>query len=180
MTGIENLFFIGAVPGYSEQVSHLVSMLNFVRHGTISAVEKLTVQELEYLPHKNSNSIGSLLLHIAAAEIGYQAATFYNRQVNTEEKNAWGNYFSLDSKSNQEIKGHPIHYYLEKLEQVRQITLTELSIRDDAWLLDESRFGENKKINNYFKWFHVLTHEVNHRGQIRTLIREAKLDLNSM
>lgn len=25
------------------------------------------------------------------------------------------------------------------------------------------------RVNNYFKWCHVLTHEVNHRGQIRWL-----------
>jgi uncharacterized damage-inducible protein DinB len=24
-------------------------------------------------------------------------------------------------------------------------------------------------VNNYFKWFHVVGHEINHRGQIRWL-----------
>ena len=29
--------------------------------------------------------------------------------------------------------------------------------------------GIGQQVNNYFKWFHVLGHEINHRGQIRWL-----------
>ncbi len=79
----------------------------------------------------------------------------------------------------QEIKDHNLDYYLEKLNRVRKITLAELSARDDKWLLEQTIFGDNNKINNYFKWFHVVTHEVNHRGQIRTLTRQAKRDLQT-
>ena len=177
MTDKSNLYLIGKISGYTEQISNLVSMLNYVRHGTISAIEKLSVSELDYLKDKDTNSIGSLLLHIAAAEVGYQAATFFNRQLTQEEKNEWDTSLGLGDKARQEIKGHNIQYYIEKLDQVRTITLKELANRDDNWLLEQTTFGDNNKINNYFKWFHVLTHEVNHRGQIRTLIRQAKRDL---
>ncbi|HEU4574052.1 MAG TPA: DinB family protein [Chitinophagaceae bacterium] len=179
MTDKSNLYLIGKIPGYTEHISHLVSMLHYVRHGTISAIQKLSVSELDYRKDKDSNSIGSLLLHIAAAEVGYQAATFFNRQLTPEEKNEWDTALGLGYKSQQEIKGHDVHYYLEKLDQVRAITLAELAKRDDKWLLEQTSFGDNNKINNYFKWFHVLTHEVNHRGQIRTLIRQANRDLET-
>src|SRR5690348_513439 len=108
-----NLYLIGKIPGYTEQISHLVSMLNYVRHGTISAIEKLSVSELDYLKDEDTNSIGSLLLHIAAAEVGYQAATFFNRQLIQEEKNEWDTALSLGDKARQEIKWHNVHYYLE-------------------------------------------------------------------
>lgn len=177
MADKQNLYLIGGVPGFTEQMSHLVSMLNYVRYGTISAIEKLSVSELDFLPDEDTNSVGCLLLHIAAAEVGYQAATFFNRQLTPEEKNEWEIPLGLGAKARQEIKGHSVNYYLEKLEQVRAITLSELAIRNDKWLFEQITFGDNNKINNYFKWFHVLTHEVNHRGQIRTLARQAKKSL---
>ena len=142
----KNLYLIGDISGFTPQIARLVSMMNYVRHTTLSAVEGLTVNELDYLTDPESNSIGSLLLHIAAAEVGYQVV----------------------------INGHDLDYYLNKLGQVRTKTLTELAIRDDQWLDEQTPFGSDNSVNNYFKWFHVFTHEVNHRGQIRLLRRQAK------
>ena len=82
----KNLYLIGDISGFTPQIARLVSMMNYVRHATLSAVEGLTVNELDYLNDPESNSIGSLLLHIAAAEVGYQAATFDKRELNDEEK----------------------------------------------------------------------------------------------
>src|SRR4051794_26090024 len=149
-------------------------MMNYIRYTTLSAVEGLTVNELDYLNDPGCNSIGSLLLHIAAAEVGYQAATFYNRLMNEDEKREWDNVLALGEKVRQEIKGHGLDYYLNKLEQVRTKTLAELASRDDQWLDEQTPFGSDNRVNNYFKWFHVFTHEVNHRGQIHLLRRQAK------
>ncbi|MBD0378034.1 MAG: DUF664 domain-containing protein [Flavisolibacter sp.] len=169
-----NLYLISEISGFTPQIARLVSMMNYVRHTTLSAVEGLTVSELDYLNDSKSNSIGSLLLHIAAAEVGYQAATFYNRQMNEEEQHEWETALALGEKARQEIKGHGLDYYLNKLEQVRTKTLAELASRDDQWLDEQTSFGSDNRINNYFKWFHVFTHEANHRGQIRLLRRQAK------
>jgi uncharacterized damage-inducible protein DinB len=168
-----SLYLIGDISGFTPQVARLVSMMNYVRHTTLSAVKDLTIRDLDYLPSLTDNSIGSLLLHIAAAEIGYQTATFYNRQLNEDEKQEWNAVLALGDKARQEIKGHELIFYLNKLEEVRAKTLTELTHRDDQWLYEQTSFGDNR-INNYFKWFHVLTHEVNHRGQINLLRRQAK------
>ena len=78
----ENLFLIGDIPGFTPQIGRLVSMMNYARYTTLSAVEGLEVVELDYLHDPQSNSIGALLSHIAAAEVGYQAATFYARDLN--------------------------------------------------------------------------------------------------
>jgi uncharacterized damage-inducible protein DinB len=170
----KDLYLIGDISGFTPQISRLVSMMNYVRHTTLSAVEGLTVKELDYLKDAESNSIGSLLLHIAAAEVGYQAATFDKRELNDEEKHQWGTALALGEKARQEINGHNLDYYLNRLEQVRIKTLAELAIRDDQWLDEQTSFGTDNSVNNYFKRFHVFTHEVNHRGQIRLLRRQAR------
>jgi uncharacterized damage-inducible protein DinB len=118
-------------------------------------------------------------LHIAAAEVGYQTVTFYKRQMNEDEKHEWDTALALGERARQEIKGHSLEYYLNKLEHVRAKTLEELANRDDQWLDEQTSFGNDYRVNNYFKWFHVFTHEVNHRGQIRLLRRQAKHNSNS-
>ena len=165
----DNLYVIGGIDGFAPQVGCLVSMMNFVRFTTLAAVDGLSVEELDYLHDAQSNSIGALLAHIAAAEVGYQAATFYTRDLNEDERDTWDAAFSLGERSRREIRGNDLSYYVQKLDQVRAITLAELGRRDDQWLERETTFGNGQRVNNHFKWFHVFGHELNHRGQIRWL-----------
>jgi uncharacterized damage-inducible protein DinB len=163
------LFLIGDLQDFTPQIGRLVSMMNFVRSTTLSAVAGLGVDELDYQHDAQSNSIGALLLHIAAAEVGYQAATFDDRVMNEEEKHEWGAALDLSGRARGEIRAHELNYYLSRLEQVRARTLAELGRRDDRWLEDRTTMSSGQPVNNYFKWFHVVSHEVNHRGQIRWL-----------
>ena len=163
------LYLVGDVPGFTPQVGRLVSMLNYTRHTTLAAVAGLGLDELDYVHDVQSNSIGALLSHIAAAEVGYQVATFQDRELNAQEKQEWDAALVLGDRARREIRGHELAYYLSRLEQIRATTLLELSQRDDGWLQVETVFGNEQRVNNYFKWFHVLGHEVNHRGQIRWL-----------
>ena len=164
-----NLFLIGDIPGFTPQIARLVSMMNYVRSTTLEAVAGLGVDALDYVHDEQSNSIGTLLSHIAAAEVGYQAATFDARNLSAEEKQQWGAALELGERARNDIKGHELDHYVATLEQVRAKTLAELGRRDDQWLEEETSFSSGQRVNNYFKWFHVLGHEINHRGQIRWL-----------
>jgi uncharacterized damage-inducible protein DinB len=164
-----DLYWIGDIPGFTPQIGRVVSMLNYVRHTTLQAVAGLGVVELDYLHDSQSNSIGALLLHIAAAEAGYQVVTFDGRDLNAEERQQWGAALDLGERARDEIRGYELDHYLGRLEQVRAKTLAELGQRDDQWLDEHTVFGSGQRVNNYFKWFHVIGHEINHRGQIRWL-----------
>lgn len=164
-----DLYLIGDIQGFSPEIGRLVSMMNYVRSTTLAAVAGLGVDELDYLHDAQSNSIGALLLHIAAAEVGYQAATFFGRDLNDQERQEWGAALGLGERARREISGHELDYYLSSLAQVRGKTLAELGRRDDQWLAEQTSFGSGQRVNNYFKWFHVFGHELNHRGQIRWL-----------
>ena len=83
-------FLIGDIPGFTPQIARLVSMMNYVRGTTLQAVAGLGVDELDYLHDPQSNSIGALLSHIAAAEVGYQVATFEARNLSEDERLEWG------------------------------------------------------------------------------------------
>lgn len=168
------IYLVTDIPGYSPQISRLLSMMNYARYTTLEAVEGLTVHELDYLLDENSNSIGGLLLHAAAIEFAYQVATFEYRELNEEELAIWGPALNLGEQGRQQIKGHDLSYYIERMDEVRQRTFELFQTVDDAWLTHEVEFWYNKPANFYFMWFHVFEDEINHRGQIRLIRKRSK------
>ncbi|ASK61001.1 integrase [Virgibacillus phasianinus] len=159
-------FKVKEIENYSPQIGHLVSMMNYVRLTTLQAVKGLTTEQLDFLPTENSNSIGALLLHMAAVEFGFQLETFDERKPNKQEGMEWGAAYELGDQGRNEINGNPLEYYLNKLETVRNRTLSEFQKRDDDWLYSSCTW-EGFQANNYFIWFHTFEDEINHRGQIR-------------
>jgi uncharacterized damage-inducible protein DinB len=150
----------------------LVDMLRYARRMTIRAVDGLTTAQLDHRFDAESNSIGALLMHIVAVEISYQLDTFEGRDWTPDEAAQWKPWANLGPASEQPI-GQPLDHYLELLGSIRERTELELLARDEEWLFLESPFGKTVA-NNYWKWFHVCEHEINHRGQIRWLRSRAR------
>lgn len=62
-----------------------------MRNMVLRSVTNMKKEDLDYLHDAKSNTIGALLLHLAAIETFYQANTFEGRQeYNEKEKSAWG------------------------------------------------------------------------------------------
>ena len=158
--------FIYPVEGYSPQIGTLVAMLNNLSERVEKAVKGMDKRELDFLLDERANSIGALVLHLAAAEAYYQVYTFENREFNDEEKIKWQAALELDEKGRQQIKEHDVNHYLELYKEVRKITLSELKKRNDEWL---ARTPKGGIMNNHFSWFHVMEHQSSHLGQIRLL-----------
>jgi uncharacterized damage-inducible protein DinB len=161
---------IGPREPFSPHVGTLVSMLNWMRGVIVEPVRGLTVAQLDYLHDAKANTIGALLLHLAAIERLYQIHTFDGRKwndVDEKDKKQWGAAASLGNEARKSIKGNNLAYYLDKLREVREHTLAELEKRDDAWLMQIDTDGFGGPTNNYCKWFHVCEHESNHNGQIK-------------
>jgi uncharacterized damage-inducible protein DinB len=171
MQGPLSPFLIQDLPGFTPQIGRLVVMMNYARLTTLAAVQNLTTSQLDDLHDAQSNTIGALLGHIAAVEVAYQADTFEGRGLTPEEQQQWGTFLELGEKARRAIRGHPLDYYVKLLNDVRQKTLGELAKRTDDWLYEQTPFWGNQPANNYFKWFHVLEDEINHRGQIRWLCK---------
>ncbi|WP_082423204.1 DinB family protein [Paenibacillus dakarensis] len=169
MLDMEKIYLVTDIPGYSPQISRLLSMMNYARHTTLEEVRGLSVDELDYLMDEDSNSIGGLLLHAAAVEYAYQVGTFEQRELTEEELAVWSPALSLGEQGRQQIKGHELSYYMERLDEVRNRTFELFRTVDDAWLTHEVDFWYNKPANFYFMWFHVFEDEINHRGQIRII-----------
>jgi len=161
---------IGPRKGFSPQIGTLVSMLTWMRNQILEPVQGLTVKQLDYLHDSKANSIGALLLHLAAVEREYQLNTFEGiKWDNWDEPTVkeWGVPAGLGEAARQTIRGHELAYYLDRLREVRAHTLAELRKRDDTWLMQIDDHWVWGPTNNYCKWFHVCEHESNHNGQVK-------------
>jgi len=169
----DEINIIGPLEGYSPQIGTFISMLSWMRDSVIRASKGLTSGELDFLMDPQANTIGAMLLHLAATETVYQDLTFYGlNDFSDENKKKWNVPMNLGGEGRKQIKGHDLDYYLSELKTVREKSLTEFKKRDDKWLAEvDPHFFGNRPTNNYCKWFHVCEHEANHRGQI-TLVRK--------
>ncbi len=165
---------IGPKPGYSPQVGTFVSMLTWMRdvNGVLSATKGLTQADLDALFDKNANSIGALMLHLAATETYYQMNTFDGMKWDSwpdTVKQKWDAAMELGDPGRKAIKGHDREYYVNILHEVREKSLAEFRKHDDAWLMAVDKTWPWGPTNNYCKWFHVCEHEAHHTGQIALL-----------
>jgi hypothetical protein len=160
---------IGPKPGYSPQVGTMVSMLTWMQEAIYRSTQGLTQANLDYLFDAEANTIGALMLHLAASEVFYQANTFEGKDWSEAMKQKWGPAMELGDAGRKTIKGHDREYYLAILKETREKSLAEFVKRDDAWLMTVDKTWGWGPTNNYCKWFHVCEHISHHSGQIEFL-----------
>lgn len=151
--------------GYTPQIGFMVDMMEELKERIIADVKDLTQAETDYLFDDQANTIGALIMHLAANEAYYQVETLEERQWTPEEKEFWGIAGGLGKESREKLKGKPIKYYLDLWQEVREKSLKGLKARDDAWFATNIDEG----INNHWVWFHVMEHQANHMGQIASI-----------
>ncbi len=145
-------------------------MLNWMRAAVLPSSQDFTVAQLDYLHDSKANTIGALLLHLAAIERAYQLHTFNGVKWgdwDSHTRQRWDIPMGLGEKARKSIKGNELSFYLAQLSEVRAHTLKELRKRDDSWLMQIDQEWVWGPTNNYCKWFHVCEHESNHNGQIK-------------
>jgi hypothetical protein len=172
MTILPNV--LGPRPGYTPQIGTFVSQLTWMRGAVTGPVKGLTQPQLDWLLDNNANSIGALLLHLAATETYYQMNTFDGMKWGSwspEIKKQWDPAMNLGDSGRSTIKGHNLDFYLEQLQAVREKSLAEFKKRDDAWFMAVDQSWGWGPTNNFCKWFHVCEHESHHAGQIDLLIK---------
>jgi hypothetical protein len=166
-----NTWIVGPQPGFTPEIGTLTSMLAFTRMQVLANVKGMSQQDLDFLLDAKANTIGALLLHLAATETYYGMNTFGGMKWDSwseDIKKKWDTPMNLGEPARKAIRGNSLDYYLNILHESRERNLAEFRKRDDKWLAIVETDGD-VKINNYAKWFHVAEHESNHDGQIKFL-----------
>jgi hypothetical protein len=165
---------LGPRPGYSPMIGTFISQLTWMRevNGVLSATKGLTQGNLDALFDANANTIGALMLHLAATETYYGLHTFDGMKWGSwpdEVKKKWDAAMELGDAGRISIKGHKRDHYVGILRGVRENTLAQFRKKDDAWLMAVDKDWPWGPTNNLCKWFHVCEHEAHHTGQIAML-----------
>lgn len=150
--------------GYTEHIGLLVAHIESVRNETIEMVKKLSTEELDFFVDERSNSIGTLLYHIATVEFYYQRLLFFQREATPVELEKY-KYSFPGNMNTRMIYGNDVSYYLEELTKVRSFTLKQLKNHDDEWLfLPNNVFNY---MNHLYMIRHYVDDELCHQGQIK-------------
>lgn len=168
----DGLYIVGPKPGFTPHLGTLSSMMANMRVQVVNSATGLSVADLDFLLDAKANTIGSLLLHLAATETYYQLHTFQGVPWGVwpdAVKQKWGAAGGLGDAGRANIKGKELGFYLDALQETRARTIAELKKRDDKWLFAIDKSWPWGPTNNYCKWFHVCEHESNHNGQIKFL-----------
>ena len=160
---------IGPKPGFPPEIGTLTSMLAFTRMQVLHNVKGMSQADLDFLIDAKANTIGALLLHLAATETYYGMNSFSGMKWDTwsdDIKKKWDIPMNLGEPARKSIKGNNLDYYLNILHESREKNLAAFRKVHDKWLtIIDTEMG----MNNYAKWFHVAEHESNHDGQIKFL-----------
>lgn len=154
--------------GFSQDIGNVVAMMDDLKTRITRSVQNLDQEQTDFLLDDKANTVGAMVLHLAATEKYYQLYTFEGRGFNSEEKGKWGAAMNLGDAGREELKGKPMSYYLEEWDKVRKETKRLLKTKDDKWFSE--KVGKTS-MNNHWAWYHVMEHQSNHMGQMRLIIK---------
>jgi len=160
-------------PKLSTKIASYYSQMREVRNRLINIINDLPDFVLDYTPdEKIVESIGTLLLHIAAVEWSWIFADIDKKNFQFEE---WKYAFPLRQDVNlPQLKGEKKEFYLNKLEKVRLEVYQRLMDFNDEDL-DVIVISEGEKYSIEWILFHIIEHETMHIGQILLLKRLFKI-----
>ena len=156
-------------PKLSDRVAVFYSQMEEIRTNLLETIEKISQKQLDYTPNEAKvETIGTLLLHIAAVEWSWIFEDVDGREMDFEE---WKYAFPLRKEVNiPQLKGKKIVYYLDKLKKVREEVFLRLTrMKDDE--LDSLIGEEEGKCSIEWILYHIIEHEIQHYGQIKLLKR---------
>jgi uncharacterized damage-inducible protein DinB len=163
--------------GSDFQIGILISEMEYIRNETYRLLKTrdLTIRDLDFNFDEYSNSIGTLLLHIASHEFKFQLNHFYNRSITEDEFKLYGN--AMPSMMNKRlVSGNNLDFYFREIEAVRKNTLSYLKNLKDEWLFKEITASNGKSMGNYYYQLrHVIDDEINHQGQIKIILKRVAM-----
>lgn len=156
----------------SPRVARWFSQMEEVRKKLLKTIAKMSDDELDFTPdERNVETIGTLLLHIAAVEWSWIFEDIDGKEMSFEE---WKFAFPLRPEVTlPQLKGQGKKFYINRLNNVRHDVYQRLLKLNDS---DVDRMvGTEEKYSIEWILFHIIEHEITHLGQIILLSRLFRL-----
>lgn len=140
----------------------------------------MTEPQLSWYPNERVESVGTLLLHIAAVEMSWIQEDIMRKRMPNEWIIAFPIRFNIP-----QVTGRPLEHFLEKLDTVRAgtrqtlATLTDEELDRQVTSLDDADNPDAEKYSIEWILYHLIEHEAHHRGQIAQMKRLVPASLTS-
>ncbi len=165
------------VAGYAPQIGRYVAQLVEVRNDLYEQLAGLTVAQLDWHPDAQTESIGTLLLHLDGVEWSWMHQDIFGAP-DEAYPGSWDEAMPIRADVPQ-VCGRPLERYLDQLGATRAETLRLLADFTDA---DLARLvgeappppGREPRSTLYtIDWiiWHIIGHEAAHGGQVELLKR---------
>jgi uncharacterized damage-inducible protein DinB len=137
--------------------SDLFSHWKQIRAGLVETIDKYDIDQLSYVPFAGSWSAAEIMLHIADAEDGWF------RHVVTGELDEWPSHYTVEN--------YPTPAAIKRaLADVHRHTEIYLDSLSEADLEQKIETPWGKPILLRWIIWHVLEHEVHHRGELSLIL----------
>lgn len=161
---------------YHPDIGRILWMLEDTRRRTKHALKGVTEQVLDWSYSQHSNSIGSILYHIAAIEASWLFTEILQKEFPQEVEDL----FSYDVRDSQGrlcvVKGVSLAEHINRLDKTRRYLLGALQ-EMTADEFRSIRSFEGYDVTPEWVIHHLIQHEAEHRGQILVirLLAEKKI-----
>lgn len=167
-----NVIKIASEVGFTPRIGTYVAQLEEVRERTRRYTDGLSPRQLAWHPGPDVESIGTLLIHIAAVEVSWIQEDLLRRPMGEEWKIAFPIRFGLT-----QVSDRPLEFFWDKLDTARVETraaLTNLTDVDlDRAVVPLDQEGSTNPGQFTIEWilYHLVEHEAHHKGQIAVMKR---------
>jgi len=159
---------LSSVACEAPEIGIWVAALNGCRARTYQAIDGIRNDELDWVCPLSTNTIGTLLYHIAVIELDWLYVEILEQEF-PGDFSSWFPYDVRDSDGNlTSIEGESFQRHEERLHYARKNLLGALCT------MSLSEFRRVRRLKAYDvtpQWVvhHLLQHEAEHRGQIATM-----------
>jgi uncharacterized damage-inducible protein DinB len=173
-TKARDQLFITPLADYDPLIGRWLWLLADSRQRTLEALAGMAASALDLRPDEGANTIGTLLYHIVAIELDWLYVEIleqpdYGAKVATllpyEVRDAAGRLTP--------VYGESLANHLARLATSRQLLLDELRPLTTTELYRVRRF-DPYDVTPEWVLYHLLEHEIGHRGEIGELRRQAE------
>lgn len=163
---------------FDTQLGILACEMEYIRMETISLIEDLSDEDLDFHFDEHANSIGMLLMHISALEFKFLLNFLHKRPFTLEERQKYGP--AMPMMMHQKlVHSNSKAFYIDQLALVRTQTFEALEKLKDSWLYEEVITPNGMHLgNHFFQQKHILFDEICHQGQIKIIrkrLQQSKL-----
>jgi uncharacterized damage-inducible protein DinB len=181
MTIPERSTLVPAPGSRSAEAGSFIAQLDDQSERLATDLRGLTPDQLAWQPAPGMNTIGMLLAHIAAVEVGWIRAAVFGRDRDSGEvlgltKRQIGMPLAADAGPPAALAGRELPYFDDLLARARAFTRASIADLSDADL--DRRFrtpaswepgGGEFEATVGWALYHILEHEAGHYGQINLL-----------